>query len=200
MEKKKKSWMSLLNPLEWFQAALQLLAVVFGPLLRWLGMLTPPQTDGFQNIQKEDVDDAKQLAEQQEAAVDTIVREMSPADVVRAYARADVAGRAEMDLRVLDDAQQDWLLRLSEEDLAKLAMSTTGACGRSLEAKEVRPSYAKMKPEAEAPEILSAPSAVDEEEWKREQIAALFRQVQRELFHAPGVPNLQPKHTPTTLH
>ena len=106
MEKKKKSWMSLLNPLEWFQAALQLLAVVFGPLLRWLGMLTPRQTDGFQNIQKEDVDDAKQLAEQQEAAVDTIVREMSPADVIRAYARADVAGRAEMDLRVLDDAQQ----------------------------------------------------------------------------------------------
>jgi len=163
-------------------------------------MLTPPRTDGFENLTKADVDDAKQLAEQQEAAVDTIVREMSPADVVRAYARADAAGRAEMDLSALDLSQQDWLLRLSEEDLDKLGMSTTGACGRSLEAKEVRPSYAKMKPEAEAPEILSTPSAVDEEEWKREQIAALFHQVQRELFHAPGVPNLQPKHTPITLH
>lgn len=200
MEKKKKSAWALLNPLEWLHAAFRLLAAVFAPLLRGLGMLTPPSTERFENLTKADVDDAKQIAEQQEAAVDTLVREMSPTDVVRAYARADAAGRAEMNLQVLDDAQQDWLLRLSEEDLAKLAMSTTGACGRSLEAKEVRPSYAKMKPEAEAPEILSTPSAVDEEEWKKEQIAALFRQVQRELFHAPGVPNLQPKHTPTTLH
>ncbi len=197
---KKKPWMSLLNPLEWIQTAFALLAAVFAPLLRWLGMLTPPSTEGFENLTKADVDDAKQLAEQQEAAVDTIVREMSSADVVRAYARADVAGRAEMDLRVLDDAQQDWLLRLSEEDLAKLGMSTTGACARSLEAREVRPSYPKATVEAEAPEILKTPSAEDEDEWKRQQIAELFRQVQRELFHAPGVPNLQPKHTPTTLH
>lgn len=195
MSQKKKSWMSLLNPLEWFSVALQLLAAVFGPLLRWLGMLTPPSTEGFENITKADVEDTKQLAEQQEAAVDAITHDMSPAEVVRAYAKADASGRAEMNLQVLDDAQKDWLMRLSEEDLAKLGMSTTGACARSLEALEVRPSYAKQKPEMETAEILTTP-AEDEEEWKREQIAALFRQVQRELFHAPGVPNLQPKHTP----
>lgn len=200
MEKKKKSMWALLNPLEWIQAAFALLAAVFGPLLRWLGMLTPPSTDGFQNIQKADVEDAAKLAAEQEAAVDTLARAMSPAEVVRAYARADAAGRAEMDLRALDLAQQDWLLGLSEEDLSMLGMSTTSACARSLEAKEVRPAYAKQKPETETAEIYQIPTEDDVEEAKRQQIAALFRQVQRELFHAPGIPNLHPKHTPATLH
>ncbi|WP_142627955.1 hypothetical protein [Rhizobium sp. P007] len=200
MDKKKRSLWSSLNPLEWLAGLFQVLAALFGPLLKWMGMLTPPSTQGFDNLTKGDVDDAKQLAEQQEAAVDTLIREMSPAEVVRAYARADAAGRAEMNLQVLDLAQQDWLLRLSEDDLAKLGMSTTGACARSLEAGEVLPSYAKAKPETKTAEIYQIPAVEDEEEWKRQQIAALFRQVQRELFHAPGVPNLQPKHTPTTLH
>lgn len=200
MEKKKKSAWALLNPLEWIAGFFQMLAAVFAPLLRWMGMLTPPSTDGFENIRKEDVADEKKLAEQQEAAVDAIVREMSAAEIVRAYARADAAGRASMDLRVLDDGQIDWLLRLSEEDLDKLGMSTTGACARSLEALEVRPAYPKPSAETETAEIYTIPTVEDEEEWKRQQIAALFRQVQRELFHAPGVPNLQPKHTPTTLH
>jgi hypothetical protein len=105
-----------------------------------------------------------------------------------------------MDLRALDLNQQDWLLRLSEEDLSKLGMSTTGACARSLEAKEVRPGYPKAVPATETAEIYTIPTEEDEEEWKRQQIAALFRQVQRELFHAPGVPNLHPKHTLSTLH
>lgn len=125
---------------------------------------------------------------------------MSPSEVVRAYARANAAGRAEMDLSALDDAQQDWLMRLSEEDLDKLGMSTTSACSRSLEAKAVLPTYAKAKPETKTPEIYQIPTFEDEEEWKREQIAALYRQVQRELWLGPGVPNLNPKHTPTTLH
>ncbi|MDH2088543.1 hypothetical protein N5K21_07385 [Rhizobium pusense] len=200
MEKKKKSWMSLLNPLEWLNAAFQLLAAVCGPLLRWLGMLTPPSTDGFENIQKSDVDDAKQLAEQQEAAVDTLVREMSPAEVVRAYASADFAGRASMDLRVLDLAQQDWLLGLSKEDLDKLGMSTTSACARSLEAMQVRPAYPKVAAETKTAEIYTIPTEEEVEEAKRQHISALYRQVQRELWLAPGVPNLNPKHTPATLH
>lgn len=201
METKKKSLWSLLNPLEWLNAACALLTAVFGPLLRWLGMLTPPSTTGFENIAKADVDDAAKLAAEQEAAVDAITREMSMAEVVRAYARADAVGRAEMNLQALDDAQQDWLMRLSEDDLAKLGMSTTGACARSLEARDVRPSYAKQKPEMETAEIYQIPTEDDVEEAKRQQIAALYRQVQRELWLAPGVPNLNPKHTPVaTLH
>lgn len=190
MEKKKKSWWSIMDPLEWLNAALQLLAAVFGPLLRWLGMLTPPSTSGFENIQRADVDDAKKLATEQEAAVDAIARTMSPAEVVRAYARADATGRTEMDLQMLDVAQQDWLMRLSDEDLSKLRMSTTSACARSLQAKAVLPTYAKAKPETETAEIYTIPTAEDIEEAKRQEVAALFRQVQRELWLAPGVPNL----------
>lgn len=200
MEKKKKSIWALLNPLEWLNAAFQLLAAVFGPLLRWLGMLSPPSTEGFENLTKADVEDAKKLAEETEAAVDAITQKMSPAEVVRAYAKADVTGRASMDLSALDLDQQDWLLKLSEEDLSKLGMSTTSACARSLEAKEVRPAYPKATAEIEKAEIYAIPTEEDVEEAKRQQIAALFRQVQRELFHAPGVPNLHPKHVPATLH
>ncbi|MBY5462040.1 hypothetical protein [Rhizobium leguminosarum] len=200
MKKKTKSMWALLNPLEWIAGFFQVLAAVFAPLLRWLGMLSPPSTTGFENIQKEDVDDAKQLAEQQEAAVDSIIRELSPAEVVRAYARADVAGRAEMNLRALDLDQQDWLLRLSEEDLSKLGMSTTSACARSLEAREVKPAYPKTAPETETPEIYQIPSAEEIEDMKREYVAERFRQIQRELWLAPGVPNPKPQHTPATLH
>ncbi|AVA22002.1 hypothetical protein [Rhizobium sp. NXC24] len=192
---KKKSMWSLLNPLEWLNAAIGLLAVVFGPLLRWLGMLTPPRAEGFENIQKEDVDDAKKLAEEQEAAVDAITREMSPAEVVRAYASADAAGRATMDLSALDMEEQDWLLRLSDEDLDKLGMSTPSGCARSLEAKEVLPSYPKAAPEMETPEIYAIPSDEENEEAKREFISARFR----ELFLVPGIPNPNPKFV-STLH
>ncbi|TAW73063.1 hypothetical protein ELI16_14505 [Rhizobium ruizarguesonis] len=199
MEKKKSSW-SLLNPLEWIGGFFQLLATVFAPLLRWFGMLNPPSTTGFENIQKSDVEDAKQLAEEQEAAVDTLARAMSPAEVVRAYARADTAGRATMDLRALDIDQQDWLLRLSEEDLSKLGMSTPGGCARSLEAMEVKPAYPKAAAETKTAEIYTIPTEGDVEEAKRQQIAALFRQVQRELWLAPCVPDPKPQHTPAKLH
>ncbi|RVG70925.1 hypothetical protein [Sinorhizobium meliloti] len=200
MEKKTKSWWSMLNPLEWIAGFFQLIAAVFGPWLRWLGMLTPPSTEGFQNIRKEDVEDAAKLATEQEAAVDAIVREMSPAEIVRAFANADIAGRASMDLSALDFDQQDWLLRLSDEDLDKLGMSTTAACGWSLEKKMVLPRYRKPPAEIEAPEVLQTPSAEEIEDRKREYVAERFRQIQRELWLAPGVPNLKPQHTPATLH
>ncbi|RVH72553.1 hypothetical protein CN203_27605 [Sinorhizobium meliloti] len=195
MEKKKSMW-ALLNPLEWINAAFALLAAVFAPLLRWLGMLPPPSTGGFENVRKEDVDDAKKLAEEQEAAVDAITREMSPAEVVRAYAKADDAGRASMDLSVLDFSQQDWLLRLTDEDLDKLGMCTVSGCARSLEERKVLPLYAKPQPEIETPEILSTPSAEDVEEAKWEFIAARYR----ELFPAPGVANPNPIYVRDTLH
>lgn len=196
MEKKKKSMWSLINPLEWIQAGFALLAAVFAPLLRWLGMLTPPSTDGFQNIQKEDIDDAANLAEEQEAAVDAIVKEMSPAEVVQAYANAAAAERVTMDLSALDLSQQDWLLGLSDEDLSKLGMLTRSGCARSLEARRVLPIYRKPPIEAEAPEALNTQSAEEIEEMKKEFVSARFR----ELFLAPGVANPNPRYVPDTLH
>jgi len=194
--KKWSAW-SLLNPMFWIEAALSLLAAVFGPLLRWLGLLTPPSTNGFQDIQKSDVDEAGKDAANAEAAVDAILQQMSPAQVVKAYAVAFPNERAVMDLSVLDSDDQDWLLNLSDEDLTLLAMSTTGGCARSLESKAVKPIYPRPLMDEKEAEILSVLASVDEEEQKRQFIAARVRA----LFHAPGAPNLNPQYVPTgTLH
>jgi hypothetical protein len=196
MEKKKKSTWALLNPLEWIAGFFQLIAAVFGPLFRWLGMLTPPSTEGFANISKEDVDDAAKLAQEQEAAVDAITQDRSPAEVVRAYASADFSGRATMDLSVLDLADRDWLLGLSDEDLDKLTMLTKSGCARSLEQRKVLPIYRKPPAEAEAPEVLTTPSAEEIEQVKKDFVSARFR----ELFLAPDVANPNPRYVPDTLH
>ncbi|MDX0533018.1 hypothetical protein GOL26_22675 [Sinorhizobium medicae] len=190
---KKKSWMDLLNPFTW-------LAALFGPILRFLGLVPPPRTDGCQNISTADVEDAEKAARETEEAIDEIVRQMSPAEVVSAYANASPEDRAAMDLAVLDTESQDWLLSLPDDDLTLLAMSTMAGCARSLDARAMKPTYAKPQPEMETPEILTIPSAEREEEWKRQQVAERFRQVQRELWLSPGVPALQPKHAAFTLH
>ncbi|TBD43329.1 hypothetical protein [Rhizobium ruizarguesonis] len=194
--KKKRSFWNWLNPLTWIEGLFQILAAVFAPILRFLGMLNPPSAEGCENIQRADVEDAKKLAEEQEAAVDAITRETSPAEVVRAYARADAADRAVMDLSVLGMDEQDWLLRLSDEDLDLLGMSTTTGCARSLKQRQVLPSYAKPQPELEAAEILMTPTDEEVGQAKMDFIATRFR----ELYLAPGVANPNPRYVPTTVH
>lgn len=190
MNETKKSWWSLLNPLNW-------LAAIFSPLLRFLGLMPHPRTDGFENIQAADVDEAAEQAKRTEEAVDAIVRQMSPPEVVKAYAGANPEDRAVMDLSALDTDGVDWLLGLSDDELTLLAMSTTAGCARSLDARDVKPSYPKAKPKTETPAVLRTTSAVDREEENRQFIAARVR----ELFHAPGVPNLNPQYVPSaTLH
>ncbi|OCW56308.1 hypothetical protein [Hoeflea olei] len=187
---KKKSLWSLLNPFTW-------IAAVFGPLLRWLGLMPPPRTDGFENLSTADVEEAAEQAKRTEEAIDAIVRDMSPAEVVKAYASASPEDRALMDLSVLDAEGQDWLQNLSEDDLTLLAMSTTAGCARSLEARAVKPIYRKPIDETGEAEILKIPAPVDEEEEKRAFVAARYR----ELFHARGVPNLNPRYVPSgTIH
>ncbi|WP_313197198.1 hypothetical protein [Rhizobium sp.] len=182
--------MDLLNPLQW-------LAAIFGPILRWLGLVPPPQADGYENLSRADVDEAAEQATRTEEAVDAIMQQMSPADVVSAYAKASPEGRAEMDLRVFDAEGMDWLLGLSEDDLTLLAMSTTAGCARSLEAKAMKPTYRKPTAEMETVESLKIPTVNDIEEEKRQFLAARFK----ELFLAPGVANTNPRHVPSaTLH
>lgn len=190
MEKKSKSWLDLLNPFVWLSA-------IFGPLLRFLGLMPPPRTDGFENLSKADVDDAEKAARETEEAIDAVVRDMSPADVVKAYASASPEDRGLMDLSVLDTDGQDWLLSLSDDDLTLLSISTIGGCARSLEARAVKPIYPKPPVDEKEAEILKIPTLEDVEEEKRAFVAARFR----ELFHVPGVPNLNPKYVPgATVH
>ncbi|MGN8152763.1 hypothetical protein ACTJK5_10860 [Agrobacterium sp. 22094] len=194
MEPKRKSWMDLFNPFTW-------LAALLSPLLRFLGLLPPPRTDGFENISKADVDEAAEAAKTSEEAIDAIMRDMSPAEIVKAYASAAPEARAEMDLSVLDFDAQAWLLKLTDDELTLLAMSTTAGCARSLEAREVKPIFPKRTAaETATAEILRIPAEADEEERKRLEIMERFRQVRRELWLAPGVPNPQPRHIPRTLH
>lgn len=197
MRNKKRSTWTLLNPMFWIEAARSLLAALFGPLLRWLGLLTPPSTNGFQDIQKSDVDEAGKDAANDEAAVDAILQQMSPAQVVKAYAAASPNERALMDLSALDSDDQNWLLNLSDDDLTLLAMSTTCGCARSLESKAVKPIYPRHLMDEKEAEILAIPTPIDEEEQKRQFIAARVRA----LFHAPGVSNLNAQYLPNvTLH
>lgn len=190
MEPMKKSWLELLNPFTW-------LAAIFGPLLRWLGLMPPPRTDGFQNIQRRDVEDAAKAARETEDAIDAIIADMSPSEVVKTYAAAAPEDRAVMDLSVLDVAGQDWLLSLSDYELTLLSISTIGGCARSLEARAVKPIYPRPPVDKKEAEILKIPTLEDVEEEKRAFVAARFR----ELFHAPGVPNLNPKYVPgATVH
>lgn len=195
-EKPKKSLRSLLNPLTWLDAVVGLLVTLLGPILRLFGRMPLPDTGGFENIQTSDVDEAERLAKQQQAVVDAMARAMSPAEIVRAYARAETAGRAVMDLSGLDMAEQDWLLQLSDDDLVKLSMSTTAACARSLNARSVKPAYARPKPEVEPPGILKIPSAEETEEAKRQVVAARFR----ELVLTPGTSNTNAYRAADTLH
>lgn len=201
MEKKKKSIWQMLNPLEWIEAALSLLAWLLGPLLKLFGMLPHPSTGGFENISKADVDEAAEDARRTEEAIDAMMNEKSAAQVVKDYANATPEDRALMDLSALDEAGQQWLQSLSADDLTLLSMSTTGGCARSLEARAVKPIYPRPAAEMEEAEILRIPTVEDVEEEKRRLIAERFRQVQRELWLSPGVPNMNPRHVSrTTLH
>ncbi len=190
METKKKSWLALLNPFTW-------LAALFEPILRFLGLMPHPRTDGFDNIQPADVEDAAEQATRTEEAVDAIMQQMSPAEVVKAYASASPEDRALMDLSALDAEGEDWLHNLNENDLMLLSMSTTAGCARSLEAKAMKPIYPRPAAETEEADILTIPAPIDEEEEKRAFVAARFK----ELFLAPGVANTNPRYVPAgTIH
>lgn len=195
MDKKQKSAWILLNPLTWIGGFFALLGAIFGPLLMAFGYFPHPDTEGFEHLQAADVDDAAKLVSEEQAAAELLQKEMSPAEIVRAYAREPVADRVALDLSGLDFDQQHWLLNLSDDDLTLLSMSTTNGCARSLEQRAVLPIYAKQ-PETETAEILVIPAEHDIEEMKADFIAARFR----ELFFAPGVPNPKPKFNPATLH
>ncbi|NLS04818.1 hypothetical protein HGP14_15790 [Rhizobium sp. P32RR-XVIII] len=111
-------------------------------------------------------------------------------NVLGAYCRANEADRPLMDLSALSEWEQDWLLNISAVDLVLLGGSPLSAVERSLEHRMVIPHFAKPKRSTETSEIL--PSEEDVEQRRRDFVSARFR----ELFNAPGVPNLNPKYAP----
>lgn len=190
------------NPLAWVDVILQALGAMLHSILAFFGMLAPPSTDGHQNIQIADVQAEKKTAEEQQAAVDHLDRELTPAQIVYAYSRATEDERRLMNLEKLTVEQQDWLMRLSDAQLVMLGESGEAACSRSVEALKLMVSKSKLRvPEVEAaPVILPIPKdLVMTEEQKQQFVEDRFD----ELFPGLRMAHANPKCGPassTALH
>jgi len=188
------------NPLGWVDMMLQMVGAVLRSILQLFGMLAPPRTDGHQNIQVTDVEVEKKTAEEQQAAIDHLQNEMTPAQIVRAYCRATEDERRLMNLEKLSVEQQDWLMRLSDAQLVMLGESGEAACGRSVEARQVKVTKAKLRaPEVEVvPVVLPIPQNMAmTEEQKEEIIRDRFNELRYSLSAANSNPKFTPRDRPT---
>ncbi len=176
-----------LNPMWYLNGITSFLYDVFEPILRWLGLMKSEPPIPHDDTQVDDVLAAAQEAAAHAEALEELVKEMAPAEVVRAYAKAAAEDRPGMDLSALTEQQQDWLLSRGDVDLIYLANETDGGLARSLEALQVfRWKHRRQQPEP-AP-ILSATVMSDND--KAEFIAARYR----ELRLLDGSPNPKPQY------
>lgn len=197
------------NPLAWIDAILQTIGGILHRIFAFLGMMSPPSTGGHENVQVADVEDAEKVAREAQEAIDDILADMTPAQIVHTYCTASEDARKAIDLTKLSVDQQDWLLRLSDADLAMLGRSGEAACGRSVEARKLMLNRQRLRPaETEsAPQVLEIPVAepiVDEltEDEKRQFLREFIADRHAELFLPSGAPNTDPKFTPrsATVH
>jgi hypothetical protein len=197
------------NPFSWLEAFMQTIGSILHRIFAFLGLMSPPSTGGHENVQVADVEDAEKIAREAQEAIDVIVADLSPAHVVHAYCTASEDARKAIDLSKLSVDQQDWLLRLSDADLAMLGRSGEAACRRSVEARKLMLNRQRLRPaETEAaPQVLDIPGAepiVDEltEDEKRQFLREFIADRHAELFLPSGAPNTDPKFTPrsATVH
>jgi hypothetical protein len=185
-----------LNPLCWFQQIYAFVAALVTDILKLFGRMPPPATDGFENIQANDVEDAAAGAVEKEASVDASLQQLTPPDIVHAYALATEEQRATMDLGKLSPLEQDWLLALDETDLILLGQSGVGACARSLRSRAVFPSVRRLRGEdndLRHEECDQCPDDADRDAGKRTYISARFH----ELMSTPS--GSDPHHQPISL-
>jgi hypothetical protein len=195
------------NPISWIDAVLQIFGAVLNSIFHFFGLVPPPRTDGYENVQVADVNDAAKEAKAAQEAIDTIDAHMTPGQVVHAYCTAAVEARKTMDLGKLTTKQQNWLLSLPDADLIMLGQSGAAACKQSVEACELVLNRAKLRPAVAqaAPQVLKIPGAasiVEEmsEDEKREYLREFIADRHAELFMASGSANPNPKSLPRTLH
>lgn len=197
------------KPLAWIDAILQTIGGILHRIFAFLGMMSPPSSGGHQNLQVRDVEVAEKVAREAQEAIDVIVADMSPAQVVHAYCTASEDARKAIDLTKLSVDQQDWLLRLSDADLAMLGRSGEAACGRSVEARKLMLNRQRLRPAETdaAPQVLKISGAEPianemSEDERREYLRDFFADRHSELFLPSGLPNTDPKFTPrsATVH
>ncbi len=197
------------NPLSWIGTILQSIGAFLHMLGISFGLIQPPRTDGHENIQADDVSAAEKDARKEQEAINQILADLTPAEIVHAYCTASEEARKTIDLSALTVEQQDWLMRLSDAELVMLGKSGEAACRRSVEAGKLLVNRARLRPAGmeTAPQVLKIPGAepiIEEmsEDEKRDYLQEFFAARHAELFEPSGLPNTNPKFAPrsATLH
>ncbi|WP_428427337.1 hypothetical protein [Pararhizobium sp.] len=159
----KKWW----NPVSWMQFALEaiwsVLSGIWTAILGIFGIHPTAPRGAHENIKLGDVDDAAAAEADKQALADLMNAEMTPADVVLAYASAGLMDRPTVDLGKLTPEQQDWLVSLSDGDLALLSASGHPSCEMSLRALKAIPYLTKLRAES-APEAAPEPIVLQTKE------------------------------------
>ena len=185
-----------LNPLFCLQTIYAFFTALITDILKLFGLAPRPATDDFENIQAKDVEDAAAGAVEREASADALFHELSPAQVVHAYAQATEEQRAVMDLGQLSQVEQDWLLGLSDTDLVLLGASGMAACARSLRDRAVLTNPKRLRGgdfDMSDKDSVLRPDDDDREAANRGYISARFQA----LMSAPAGTN--PHHKPVSL-
>jgi len=177
----------ILNPVWYLNGFTSFLYIAFGPILRLMGLMKSEPRIPHDDTTADDVAAAAQEAVAQAEALEELGKLMTPAEVVRAYAHSVAEDRPSMDLSVLTEQQQDWLLSRGDVDLIFLANETDAGLDRSLNALKVF----WRQPRREEPEptpVLSTTRMSEEEK------ALFIRARYRELWLPDGSPNPHPKY------
>ncbi|KQQ72382.1 hypothetical protein ASF70_12675 [Rhizobium sp. Leaf321] len=175
----KKSWW---NPLSWAQYALEavwgVLSGIWTAILGIFGIHPSAPKGQHADIKLDDVDSAASAEADEQALAKLMTAEMTPAEVVLRYAAAGAMDRPTVDLSALSTEEQDWLVSLSDSDLALLAASGKSACERSLEAKMAIPDLTRLRAEKPMEEAPKAYVQQTKEDMIRERYLAAVRGLQ----------------------
>lgn len=156
-------------------------------ILTFLGFMKPraPQ-DHHDDLGQADVAAAEAEARSDAAAAELLSILRAPEAVVHEYAVSPSDSRAAIDLSPLSADEQDWLLGLSDGDLAMLAASSVDACKRSLSEMRVVVNVRRLRERQEAdtknpaPAVLRIPDLESEDRWQH--IADVIREKHPQLF------------------
>lgn len=196
MKSKKTSTWNWLNPLLWLQQIYTFFASLVTDILKLFGLVPPPATNGFADIQTEDVENAAAGAVEKEAMADALLQQLCPDEIVHAYTLATEDQRAAMDLGKLSAREQDWLLGLSEADLVLLGASGIAACARSLRDCAVVISARRLRSDGIGTSDQDYASRSDDEDREAGNMAYISARF-RELMSAPA--GTDPYHEPISL-
>ena len=136
------------------------------------------------NLGREDVAAAEVEARSDVANAELALALRSPEAVVHEYAMSPSDTRATVDLSPLSADEQDWLLGLSDGDLAMLAASNVDACKRSLDARKIVVNVRRLRERHEAGMKNPAPvlRIPDQDDDRWQHIADVIREKHPALF------------------